>query len=130
MKKKVLAIVLCLAVVTALVFGLVACNNDADAKELELPAFEGIANPDYSKVEIKKDFKIGIICLHDDSSTYDKNFIDAAKKLLMSLVSAPKRTLSSKPTSKKMQNARPQHKNSLKQVATLSLQTPLAMSNS
>ena len=80
MKKKVLALVLCLALVTALVIGLVACNNDADAKELELPAFEGIANPDYSKVEIKKDFKIGIICLHDDSSTYDKNFIDAAKK--------------------------------------------------
>ena len=46
MKKKVLAIVLCLAVVTALVFGLVACNNDEEAKELELPAFEGIVNPD------------------------------------------------------------------------------------
>ena len=85
MKKKVLAIVLCLAVVTALVFGLVACNNDADAKELELPAFEGIVNPDYSKVEIKNDFKIGIICLHDDSSTYDKNFIDAAKKAIEEL---------------------------------------------
>lgn len=85
MKKKVLAIVLCLAVVTALVFGLVACNNDAEAKELELPAFEGIVNPDYSKVEIKNDFKIGIICLHDDSSTYDKNFIDAAKKAVEEL---------------------------------------------
>ena len=85
MKKKVLAIVLCLAVVTALVFGLVACNNDEEAKELELPAFEGIVNPDYSKVEIKNDFKIGIICLHDDSSTYDKNFIDAANKAIAEL---------------------------------------------
>ena len=85
MKKKVLAIVLCLAVVTALVFGLVACNNDEEAKELELPAFEGIVNPDYSKVEIKNDFKIGIICFHDDSSTYDKNFIDAAKEAIANL---------------------------------------------
>ena len=27
----------------------------------------------------KKDIKIGYICLHDENSTYDKNFIDAAK---------------------------------------------------
>ena len=29
--------------------------------------------------EVASDFKVGFICLHDESSTYDKNFIDAAK---------------------------------------------------
>ncbi|MBE6712144.1 MAG: BMP family ABC transporter substrate-binding protein [Ruminococcaceae bacterium] len=28
----------------------------------------------------KSDFKLGVICLHDEKSTYDKNFIDAVKK--------------------------------------------------
>lgn len=85
MKKKVFAMILCLALVTALVIGLVACNNDEDAKEIELPAYDGIVNPDYSGVTIKSDFKIGVICLHDDSSTYDKNFIEAANKAISEL---------------------------------------------
>lgn len=85
MKKKVFAMILCLALVTALVIGLVACNNDEDAKEIELPAYDGIVNPDYSGVTIKNDFKIGVICLHDDSSTYDKNFIEAANKAISEL---------------------------------------------
>lgn len=85
MKKKVLAIVLCLAVVTALVIGLVACNTEEEAKEIELPAYDGIVYPDYSDVVIPADFKIGIICLHDNSSTYDKNFIDAANKAIEEL---------------------------------------------
>lgn len=33
-----------------------------------------------SNVEIPADFKAGFIFLHNDQSTYDKNFIDAAKK--------------------------------------------------
>ena len=35
--------------------------------------------------EIKDDFKIGFICLHDEKSTYDKNFIDAAKEAIAAL---------------------------------------------
>lgn len=31
------------------------------------------------KVEISDDFKVGFIFLHDENSTYDKNFMDAAK---------------------------------------------------
>ncbi|MBQ8178671.1 MAG: BMP family ABC transporter substrate-binding protein [Clostridia bacterium] len=50
--KKVLAIVLCVAMLAALGVSLVACNDTAD-------------------------FKVGFICLHDENSTYDKNFIDA-----------------------------------------------------
>ena len=52
--KKVLALVLILAVVGALVVSLAACNDD-------------------------EEFKVGFIFLHDENSTYDKNFIDAAR---------------------------------------------------
>ena len=50
-------IVLLLAAV--MVFGMVACGNGADKKD---------------------DMKVGFIFLHDEQSTYDKNFIDAAKE--------------------------------------------------
>ena len=30
----------------------------------------------------KDEFKIGLICLHDESSTYDKNFIDSMYRAL------------------------------------------------
>lgn len=63
MKKKVLALVLCLVMVTALVVTLVACNEDERVVNLQAISKENI--------------KIGLICLHDDKSTYDKNFIDA-----------------------------------------------------
>lgn len=72
MKKKVLALVLCLALVTALVIGLVACNPETERKV----EFQPIA---------KDDIKIGLICLHDDKSTYDKNFIDAMKEAVKTL---------------------------------------------
>ena len=72
MKKKVLALVLCLALVTALVIGLVACN----------PEEERVVN---LKPIAKEDIKIGLICLHDEQSTYDKNFIDAMKEAVNEL---------------------------------------------
>ena len=50
--KKLFALLLA----AVLVFGMVACGNGAD-----------------------KDMKVGFIFLHDEQSTYDKNFIDAAK---------------------------------------------------
>ncbi len=76
--KRVLAIVLAIAVVAACALSLVACNNDDDLNELTLPAY-AIDAPDYSSLVIPSDFKIGMICLHDENSTYDKNFIDALK---------------------------------------------------
>ena len=72
MKKKVLALVLCLALVTALVIGLVACNSE----EERVVNLQPIA---------KNDIKIGLICLHDEQSTYDKNFIDAMKEAVNEL---------------------------------------------
>ena len=50
--KKLFALLLA----AVLVFGMVACGNNAD-----------------------KEMKVGFIFLHDEQSTYDKNFIDAAK---------------------------------------------------
>lgn len=57
MKKKIFAILLVVAMVAALAVGLTACNKGNKTEEV----------------------KIGVICLHDENSTYDKNFIDAIK---------------------------------------------------
>ena len=68
--KKVLALLL--ALVMAL--SLVACGEKKD------PAGDDTKNPDEgSKV------KVGFITLHDENSTYDKNFIDAAKEACANL---------------------------------------------
>lgn len=77
MKKKVLALVLAIVVVAVLCIGLVACNNNNNDDEITLPAYESIQEVDYSTLQIPSTFKVGMICLHDNSSTYDKNFIDA-----------------------------------------------------
>ena len=55
MSKKLLSLVLAVVMVLGAVFTLSSCND-------------------------KKDIKAALICLHGDSSTYDKNFIDAFKQ--------------------------------------------------
>lgn len=59
--KKVLALVLVIAVLATVVAALAACENGKD------------------------EFKIGFIFLHDETSTYDKNFIDAAKEAVAAM---------------------------------------------
>ena len=59
--KKLLALILSLV----MVLSLVACGGGSDDA-----SDEGAE---------ASDFKVGFICLHDENSTYDKNFIDAAK---------------------------------------------------
>lgn len=56
MKKKILALVLIVALVASLAIALTACDPDKGDT-----------------------IKFGLICLHDENSTYDKNFIDAAQ---------------------------------------------------
>ena len=56
MSKKILSFVLIAAMLLGAVFTLSSCSDD------------------------KKDIKAALICLHGDSSTYDKNFIDAFKQ--------------------------------------------------
>ncbi|MBQ4333637.1 MAG: BMP family ABC transporter substrate-binding protein [Clostridia bacterium] len=70
--KKILAFLLA----ALMVFSLAACGGTGDKdtmSESPLPAPQ--LTVDY---EVKDDFKIGYICLHDEKSTYDKNFLDAA----------------------------------------------------
>ena len=60
--KRFFAIVLCLLMVAALF----ACKTQEQQKPEEQQT-EGL------------DIKVGFICLHDENSTYDLNFINAAK---------------------------------------------------
>lgn len=62
--KKILTVLMIVCLAAALCAVFVACE-DSNQK----PTFD-INDPE---------FKVGIICLHDENSTYDKNFIDAFK---------------------------------------------------
>ena len=64
MKKKSLIVLLAIAIVA--MFSLSACGGGSDAGS-------GAAEGDGS------DIMVGFICLHDENSTYDLNFINAAK---------------------------------------------------
>ena len=73
--KKVLALML----VFAMLLSFAACGKSESgggAADTGSVNSEILANPDV-QVEIPEDFKIGIICLHDENSTYDNNFIQA-----------------------------------------------------
>ncbi len=87
MKKvsKILALILALSMVLAFA----ACkpseqgNTDDEAKGMsELPIDEVKLNVDYT---LPEDFKIGFICLHDDKSTYDLNFLNAVETIKTAL---------------------------------------------
>lgn len=69
--KKILAILMALA----LVLGLAACGSKTPADEPENGSESTSAAADYA------DLKIGLICLHDENSTYDNNFILALKEV-------------------------------------------------
>ena len=78
--KKVLSIILMLAMVFSLVAVLASCNNAGgkDNKGLaESPLPEKDIKADF---EVPDDFKIGFIFLHDEKSTYDLNFMNAARR--------------------------------------------------
>ena len=74
--KKILAILL--AVV--MLFGLTACGGTEDVTlgMSDSPLAAPTITPDY---EVPEDFKVGFICLHDEKSTYDKNFLNAVKTI-------------------------------------------------
>jgi basic membrane protein A len=80
MKKKVIAIVLAIALIAALCVGFAACNKNNGnqesktlAPEIVLPEYD----PAYADLTVPSDFKVGLITLHDKNSTYDRNFIEA-----------------------------------------------------
>lgn len=82
--KKVLAVVLALSIV-ACVFA--ACGkNETKTPEKLGESAALLAAPAITKdFEINADFKIGLICLHDENSTYDNNFIRGLKDVQKAL---------------------------------------------
>lgn len=68
--KKLLAIVLSIA----LLLGLAACGANKPADDTTA------ASENQTEANPITDMKVGFIFLHDENSTYDKNFIDAAKE--------------------------------------------------
>ena len=78
MFKKVLSLITVLTMVCALAFTLASCAPVVTSDMTEAPLAEVELTKDF---EIPADFKIGVICLHDEASTYDLNFIQAVEEI-------------------------------------------------
>ena len=79
--KKVLALALALVLVVGAFAACGGTGNGDEPKQLGL-SDSPLAAPEITKdYEIKEDFKIGFICLHDEQSTYDLNFLNAANSV-------------------------------------------------
>ena len=78
--KKFLTMVLTLVLAVSSLGLFTACNPADDGpNEVVFPKVESTTFTQFDNLEINSDFKIGLICLHGETSTYDKNFIDAFK---------------------------------------------------
>ena len=75
--KKILAIVLALVMVLALAACGETQTNARKGMSEDLLPRKAVS----TTVQIPDDFKIGMICLHDENSTYDNNFIQALKSV-------------------------------------------------
>ena len=71
--KKLLAMLLCIAMLACAFAG---CSESAE-EESGLSASPIDAVELKADYEVPEDFKIGFICLHDENSTYDLNFLNA-----------------------------------------------------
>ena len=82
--KKFLALLLALV----MVFALPACGNDSGSVATDAPTATddpaASSTPD-GTASIPEDFKVGFIFLHDENSTYDLNFINAANAAIEEL---------------------------------------------
>lgn len=77
MFKKILSLSLALLMILGCLAAFASCANGTKrlGESAELLPRKTIT----SEVKVPDDFKIGLITLHDENSTYDKNFIDAFK---------------------------------------------------
>jgi len=76
MFKKALSIILIATMLCSIAISLVSCGPAAE--ETKGMSESPLAIPALTKdFTVPENFKIGFICLHDETSTYDKNFIDA-----------------------------------------------------
>ena len=79
--KKITAMLLCLA----MLFAFAGCGSKDTASDgknnAKVATIDEVEKTVPAKIEkVEKDkFKIGLICLHDENSTYDNNFIQALK---------------------------------------------------
>ena len=78
--KKVLSVILMLAMVFSLCIAPASCNNEEKPQESKTPDQSVTPDESESKEEGNEDeLKFGFIYLHDQNSTYDRNFMDGAK---------------------------------------------------
>ena len=81
--KKILALLLAAMMVLAFA----ACGEDNGGTPTPTPDVKGMSadvlprNTVTPTTQIPDDFKIGMICLHDENSTYDNNFIQALRQV-------------------------------------------------
>ena len=79
MFKKALSLILALAMLSSLALVFTSCGDtEVVADMTAAPLAEVELKKDF---EIPDDFKIGVICLHDEASTYDLNFINGVEKI-------------------------------------------------
>ena len=72
--KKLVSLALSAVMACGVAASLAACdNNNSGSSGAKVEDYE------FKPVEAK-DLKVGLICLHDETSTYDKNFLDAMEK--------------------------------------------------
>ena len=92
--KKVLSLLMVLAMVAASCFALTGCGGSKTENQNQEPGAQDVKKVEKKVVsdkgaEIDKtklaDIKLGFIFLHDENSTYDKNFMDAAKEVQKAL---------------------------------------------
>lgn len=79
--KKVLAVLMAVALIVT-VFAACGKKEEGGNKPAEKTGMSADLLPRQeikTGVKIPAEFKIGLICLHDENSTYDKNFIDSLK---------------------------------------------------
>ena len=72
--KKLVSLALSAVMACGVAASLAACDNNnsgSSGEKVEDYEFKPVA---------AKDLKVGLICLHDETSTYDKNFLDAMEK--------------------------------------------------
>ena len=79
--KKIIAMLLALV----MVFALCACGQTAAPAATEAPAAATEAAAEETTDDAAADLKVGFIFLHDENSTYDLNFLNAAKEACTAL---------------------------------------------
>lgn len=94
MFKKIVSLLLVAVMCAAACFAFVSCKSTDDGEiekvkkdkgifdDADLAAFNAATK---ATAEQLKTVKIGLICLHDENSTYDKNFIESMKDALAAL---------------------------------------------